>query len=210
MRRPRSAVARLALLGVLGVWLARRARRRTGAHARARRGRARGARRHASSASLGLYLGRRCGARARLLLPAGAPAPSDGARPAHGSRQHRVYNRPMFEIGNSLREARTPAGLDFAEVERRRRSARKYLRALEDEQFDVAAGADVRQGLPAHVRRVPRARRPALRRRVQLALRRRRGRTRRADRRRRSGPRARSGAFESNVVLGRARRRSRS
>ena len=39
----------------------------------------------------------------------------------------------------------------------------------------AAPGADLRQGLPAHVRRVPRPRRPAVRRRVQLALRQRRG-----------------------------------
>src|SRR5581483_6984739 len=36
------------------------------------------------------------------------------------------------------------------------------------------AGADVRQGIPAHLRRISRARRPALRRRVHLALRHRR------------------------------------
>ena len=41
----------------------------------------------------------------------------------------------MFEIGNSLREARLRQGLDFSEVERVTKIRPKYLRALEDEQF---------------------------------------------------------------------------
>ena len=80
----------------------------------------------------------------------------------------------VFEIGNSLREARVRQGLELpARSSWRRRSARKYLRALEEEEFGGPARRHVRQGLPAHVRRLPRARRAALRRRVQLALRRR-------------------------------------
>ena len=63
----------------------------------------------------------------------------------------------MFEIGSSLREARTRQGLEFAEIEARTKIRSKYLRALEDEQFDVLPGAHVRQGLPAHVRRLARA-----------------------------------------------------
>jgi cytoskeleton protein RodZ len=47
----------------------------------------------------------------------------------------------MFEIGSSLREARTRQELDFPELEQRTKIRGKYLRALEDEQFDV---------LPAH------------------------------------------------------------
>ena len=43
----------------------------------------------------------------------------------------------MFEIGNSLREARVRQKLDFAEAERATKIRGKYLRALEDEQFDV-------------------------------------------------------------------------
>ena len=43
----------------------------------------------------------------------------------------------MFEIGNSLREARLRQGLDFAELEQATKIRAKYLRALEDEQFDV-------------------------------------------------------------------------
>ena len=66
-------------------------------------------------------------------------------------------------------------GVDFAQAELATKIRGKYLRALEDEQFELLPGRDVRQGLPAHLRRVPRPRRPALRRRVQLALRQRRG-----------------------------------
>jgi helix-turn-helix protein len=43
----------------------------------------------------------------------------------------------MFEIGNSLREARLRQQLDFAEVEQQTKIRSKYLQALEDEQFDV-------------------------------------------------------------------------
>jgi hypothetical protein len=42
----------------------------------------------------------------------------------------------MFEIGSSLREARERQGLDIAELELRTKVRSKYLRALEDEQFD--------------------------------------------------------------------------
>ena len=43
----------------------------------------------------------------------------------------------MFEIGNSLREARLRQHLDFPEIEQATKIRGKYLRALEDEQFDV-------------------------------------------------------------------------
>ena len=43
----------------------------------------------------------------------------------------------MFEIGNSLREARLRQGLDLTDVERATKIRPKYLRALEDEQFEV-------------------------------------------------------------------------
>jgi cytoskeletal protein RodZ len=43
----------------------------------------------------------------------------------------------VFEIGNSLREARVRRGIDFAQVEVATKIRGKYLRALEDEQFDV-------------------------------------------------------------------------
>jgi hypothetical protein len=43
----------------------------------------------------------------------------------------------VFEIGNSLREARLRQTLDFSEIEQATKIRGKYLRALEDEQFDV-------------------------------------------------------------------------
>jgi cytoskeleton protein RodZ len=46
----------------------------------------------------------------------------------------------MFEIGNSLREARLRQGLDFPEIEQATKIRAKYLRALEDEQFDILPG----------------------------------------------------------------------
>ena len=46
----------------------------------------------------------------------------------------------MFDIGSSLREARTRQGLDFNEMEFRTKVRAKYLRALEAEQFDQLPG----------------------------------------------------------------------
>ena len=43
----------------------------------------------------------------------------------------------MFEIGNSLREARLRQGLEFPEIEHATKVRSKYLRALEDEEFDI-------------------------------------------------------------------------
>jgi hypothetical protein len=43
----------------------------------------------------------------------------------------------MFEIGNTLREARLRRGLDIAECEAETKIRGKYLRALEDEEFDL-------------------------------------------------------------------------
>ena len=43
----------------------------------------------------------------------------------------------MFEIGSSLKEARLRQSLDLLEVEQATKIRSKYLRALEDEQFDV-------------------------------------------------------------------------
>ncbi len=43
----------------------------------------------------------------------------------------------MFEIGTSLREARLRQGLDFPELEQGTKIRAKYLRALEEEQFDI-------------------------------------------------------------------------
>jgi cytoskeletal protein RodZ len=43
----------------------------------------------------------------------------------------------VFDIGSSLREARVRQELDFPELEERTKIRSKYLRALEDEQFDI-------------------------------------------------------------------------
>jgi cytoskeletal protein RodZ len=43
----------------------------------------------------------------------------------------------VFEIGNSLREARLRQQLQFSVLEQRTKVRPKYLRALEDEQFDL-------------------------------------------------------------------------
>jgi cytoskeleton protein RodZ len=43
----------------------------------------------------------------------------------------------VFEIGNSLREARMRRGVDFAQAELATKIRGKYLRALEDEQFEL-------------------------------------------------------------------------
>ncbi|HZO96580.1 MAG TPA: helix-turn-helix domain-containing protein [Gaiellaceae bacterium] len=43
----------------------------------------------------------------------------------------------MFEIGNSLREARTRRKIELAQAEQATKIRGKYLRALEDEQFDL-------------------------------------------------------------------------
>ncbi len=43
----------------------------------------------------------------------------------------------MFDIGSSLREARQRQNLDFPELEERTKIRPKYLRALEDEHFDI-------------------------------------------------------------------------
>jgi hypothetical protein len=43
----------------------------------------------------------------------------------------------MFEIGTSLRETRLRQGLDFPELEAATKIRGKYLRALEDEEFEI-------------------------------------------------------------------------
>jgi hypothetical protein len=48
--------------------------------------------------------------------------------------------RGVFDIGSSLREARTRQGLDLNEMEFRTKVRAKYLRALEAEQFDQLPG----------------------------------------------------------------------
>lgn len=43
----------------------------------------------------------------------------------------------MFEIGNSLKEARVRQGLEFPQIELATKIRSKYIRALEDEQFGI-------------------------------------------------------------------------
>jgi Helix-turn-helix domain/RodZ C-terminal domain len=58
-----------------------------------------------------------------------------------GSSSRPVYNAAsVFEIGNSLREARLRKELDFPELEQGTKIRAKYLRALEDETFDSLPG----------------------------------------------------------------------
>ena len=52
----------------------------------------------------------------------------------------------MFEIGNSLREARLRQGLDHAQVELATKIRAKYIRALEEEEFAVLPGGTYIKG----------------------------------------------------------------
>ncbi len=52
----------------------------------------------------------------------------------------------MFEIGSSLREARTRQSLDFEEMELRTKVRSKYLRLLEEERFDQLPGHTYTKG----------------------------------------------------------------
>lgn len=52
----------------------------------------------------------------------------------------------MFEIGNTLREARLRRGLDISDCEAATKIRAKYLRALEEEQFDILPGTTYVKG----------------------------------------------------------------
>lgn len=52
----------------------------------------------------------------------------------------------MFEIGNSLREARERQGLDFPQLEADTRIRAKYLRALEEELFEMLPAESYARG----------------------------------------------------------------
>ena len=43
----------------------------------------------------------------------------------------------MFEIGNSLREARVRRGIELAQAEQATKIRSKYLRSLEEERFEL-------------------------------------------------------------------------
>ena len=72
------------------------------------------------------------------LLPWVGPGPSS-LRPgrAVGSDAHRLHFARVFDIGSSLRDARLRQSLDFPELEERTKIRPKYLRALEEERFDI-------------------------------------------------------------------------
>ena len=53
------------------------------------------------------------------------------------ARESTTTSAFMFDIGSSLREARLRQDLDFPELEERTKIRPKYLRALEDERFDI-------------------------------------------------------------------------
>ena len=105
----------------------------------------------------------------------------------------------MADIGTTLREARIRARIDISEVEARTKIRAKYLRAIENEEWDLLPG-------PVYVKSFLRTygdflgrRQPAARRRVQAPLRapgrpgsasdRARSRERERERRRRRRPR---------------------
>ena len=77
----------------------------------------------------------------------------------------------MFEIGATLREARERRQLTYEQVEAEIKIRAKYLRALEEEEFDSPPVGHVRARVPARLRELPRPRRAPVRRRVRLALR---------------------------------------
>lgn len=52
----------------------------------------------------------------------------------------------MFEIGSSLRDARTRRGLELSQIERDTRIRPRYLEALEDERFDLLPGEAYAKG----------------------------------------------------------------
>ena len=64
-----------------------------------------------------------------LACPSGSARVSDGACSL-------LYNRPVFQIGSSLREARLRSGYDLAEAEAATKIRTTYLKALEEERFD--------------------------------------------------------------------------
>ena len=105
----------------------------------------------------------------------------------------------MFDIGSSLRDARVRQGLDFPELEQITKIRPKYLRALEDERFDLlpaptyvrgflrsyaeALGLDgqpfvdefnsrfaIEEDAPVRVRRVPQPRRSPSNRESRMAV----------------------------------------
>ena len=52
----------------------------------------------------------------------------------------------MFEIGSSLRDARTRRELELSQIERETRIRSRYLQALEDERFELLPGEAYAKG----------------------------------------------------------------
>jgi len=52
----------------------------------------------------------------------------------------------VFELGNSLRDARTRQGLELSEIERETHIRSRYLQAFEDERFDLLPGEAYAKG----------------------------------------------------------------
>ena len=132
------AIPVVAGLAVAALVLSRRARRRTSRLTRRRKVRARdrGPRpRHRRPVH---------GRRQRSSRSASTGCSSTSARGAErsssGSSTELIASTMpafMFDIGSSLREARIRQDLDFPELEERTKIRPKYLRALEDERFDI-------------------------------------------------------------------------
>ena len=64
----------------------------------------------------------------------------------------------VHKLGEVLRTAREAKGVDLARVERDTKIRERYLSALERGDYRDLPGAVYTQGLPAQLRRVPRAR----------------------------------------------------
>ncbi len=60
----------------------------------------------------------------------------------------------MAEIGSTLREARMRAHIDISEVEAATKIRAKYLRAIENEEWDLLPRSRLRQELSADLRRL--------------------------------------------------------
>ena len=108
--------------------------------------------------------------RGRARAPQRLSRRPDGAAP----RRRRQYapswppgmRQTGLPIGEVLKRTRTRHKIDIRTVEQQTKIRIKYLRALENEEWDVLPGPAVRQGLPADLRPIPRPRRRRPGRRV--------------------------------------------
>ena len=90
-----------------------------------------------------------------LITEADLPRMLAALEPDPPSRRLRLATslRPdMPEIGATLREARMSARIDVSEIEAQTKIRAKYLRALENEEWDLLPGPTFVQELPAHIR----------------------------------------------------------